>query len=251
MTKIKIKDISEWLASLTTVSDEGALENVFLLGRNNNGNMVKVPVSVLMGGEAPEEPDPNDTRGWWIDSSNNKTYFDSTATFIDNGVMSQPPWIQNAVEIRLCAGITSFKTPVTDEDYVFRFAVSGSEFQDTSNNILKVLDFGDAEVTTIPTGLISSRAGDYGDNVLERVILNDKVTKIDPWGFELFLWPEHNFTIEVHGVLTDIGDSNSPGIDNPWEGVVYFKTASENVTSLTNLVSSLLGEGKYSVSAFD
>lgn len=123
-----------------------------------------------------------DTRGWWIHKDTNaKTYFDTTSSFIANGIMSRPGWIANAKEIRLCAGITDFaKIPASTffgGGYSPRTHSVSSVFYVDDNGTpapLQKIDFGSASAATAYCMMFSML------NQLTDVVLNSSVTKIEP-----------------------------------------------------------------------
>lgn len=124
-----------------------------------------------------------DTRGWWVHYQTGvKTFFDATADFIDaNGVMSKPSWVEDAKEIRLCAGITDFihySITLKYGSYYTPQSHSGGEYllygvTPFANNLEK-FDFGDASAPTAYLGMFS------GLPKLSDVIFNSAVTKLEP-----------------------------------------------------------------------
>ena len=83
--------------------------------------------------------------GYWIHRTTNvKEYFDLSASFIDNGIMSKPSWYQDAKEVKIPDGVTdlvnscfsysSFLTSITIPESVT--TIGQSCFQDCSSLIL-------------------------------------------------------------------------------------------------------------------
>lgn len=251
---ITIEDIKTWMASLPTLvkADLGEESTAFILGLDK-GAMVKIPVALLEGGEAPEEPtEPTvEPRGWWVHKDTDvKTYFDDTANFIDNGIMSRPSWIEDAKEIRLCAGITGFTTSEHPAYYtqtcnVFNYDTSA---QTHLNHVLERLDFGEASVVNLPVGLIGNSGGPFVE-----LKLNDTVKTINMWC--IFGWYLLNEIPEIRviipGEITSMGGElyesyvlafeNLSELTDESRTTFKFYTPAEYMTGLSNMISSTTG----------
>ena len=197
-----------------------------------------------------------DLRGFWIHKDTNvKTYFGADADFIDNGVMSRPSWIANAKEIRLCSGITEFET-ITSEGFTYTdvFAIDTGT---GSNFVLEKLDFGNAQIETIPMSLIGAFKVE-GESIKEaafrELVLNSYVRTIAMTAMASYL-STSDVIITIMPGVTAIGgyDPNNPGyffagfVDyKSYEGAVKkftIKTPSSNIAALTNLIANAGGTG--------
>lgn len=259
-TNITIREISEWLNSLASVTNENDIDDVYVLGRDASGNMVRISAALLRGGE-----EPADTRGWWIHKdTKEKSYFDSSASFISNGIMSRPTWIADAEEIRLCAGITGFTTsayPIYGFDAcnVFNYEDKENDGNHFVNRVLKVLDFGDADIANVPNGLIGLNGGTF-----DTLRFNSKVRTLGLW--TIYGWLE-NFPIgTVKVVFPYLPESmgaiwwGSPvaAFDNfiyyepENAGSFIFYTNSGDITNLNTMLDTTYGtNGSYSVADID
>lgn len=204
--------------------------------------------------------------GYWVHKDTGvKTYFGADAPFINNGVMSQPPWIENAKEIRLCTGITAFDTtyePIRDaylSNNVFTYLYDVGGWQVHVNGVLEKLDFGNAVVQTLPVNLIIGYGLSSTQNppyipVFRELILNSSVQTIEFMAIIMFIttW---NVAITVFpglqtvgGYYTQEGQSHYEiGIANQnHSGGAYgfvFLTPSSNVSALQNLLANAGGAG--------
>lgn len=204
--------------------------------------------------------------GYWVHKDTGvKTYFGADADFINNGVMSQPPWIENAKEIRLCTGITAFATTydptsgVYLSNNVFTYLYDVGGLQVPANGVLEKLDFGNAVVQTLPANLIIG----YGFNsyqnppyipVFRELILNSSVQTIDKAAIGMFIstW---NVVITVFpGLQTVGGYISQEGQSHYMIGIAntnssggafgfVFLTPSSNVSTLQNLLANAGGAG--------
>lgn len=203
--------------------------------------------------------------GYWVHKDTGvKTYFGADASFISNGVMSQPPWIENAKEIRLCTGITAFDSVydptegVYSSNNVFTYLYDGGDFQIPVNGVLEKLDFGNAAIQTLPGSLLIGYGLNSSQNppyipVFRELILNSAVQTmlqsilvfITGWNVVITVSPGLQ---AVGGYYTHEGQVYyAPGIINsnvtPGAFGFVFLTPSSNVSALQNLLANAGGAG--------
>lgn len=196
--------------------------------------------------------------GYWVHKDTGvTTYFGADADFINNGVMSRPDWIVYAKEIRLCSGITEFEVltiTISDPDwgdYVYEDIYVFSSVENLNNpgsylhnDVLEKLDFGNASVEEIPSGLLQvyswydSGATIAVEHSFKELVLNENVER----AYDMILvtaLQTRDVTVIIPVTPTYVGgnewgpffsDQNTPRIKK-----FIIKTPYANVTSLSNL----------------
>ncbi len=192
-------------------------------------------------------PVEEDTRGWWIHYQTGvKTYFDATADFIDaDGVMGRPYWINNAKEIRLCAGITDFSKQPVFYQYGPNYTPSSHScsnvfWSNYYNPNLEKVDFGDAQVSTVYVDMLSPTRL----TALTEVVLNDSVTKLEPAFYNES--PRNvlkRITIPSSVVTMENGNVTGTGTVEVFGGNAGIETIYTDVGNTTALQALLNGKG--------
>ncbi len=163
--------------------------------------------------------------GYWVHKDTAvKTYFGADADFIDNGVMSRPDWLFDAVEIKLCSGINDFE--LTEVDFGGEIVYPCLVFIDVDletgeggNDVLQNIDMSNTAVNTLTFSTF------YSCTSLNSITLPDSLTGME---FQAFFNCASLTSINLPEGLTSIGDS-----------AFYSCTSLSLVTSLPTVPPSL------------
>lgn len=181
----------------------------------------RVRRKILISSKAIEIPQD----GYWVHKDTAvKTYFGADAPFINNGVMSRPDWLFDAVEIKLCSGINDLElTEVESEWGIFYmclvFADLNFETGEGGNNVLQNIDMSNTLVNTVGDNAF------YSCTSLASITLPDSLTSI---GDSAFYSCTSLTSITLPDSLTSIGSD-----------AFYFCTSLSLVTSLPTIPPSL------------
>lgn len=187
--------------------------------------------------------------GFWVHKDTGvTTYFGADADFITNGIMSKPSWIANAKEIKLCTGITSFETVISDVHVTSSTLLIG----DSDNMVLEKLDFGNANIENIPTGLLNALSytqPTFFQGALHTIVFNSSVKNIDMEAFTSAL-VDHDVVIYAPvfttvGGLVDIGGGEmiyTQGFSSV-NGSYQMIFITNNVSELTTMLANAGGAG--------
>ncbi len=165
--------------------------------------------------------------GYWVHKDTAvKTYFGADADFINNGVMSRPDWLFDAVEIKLCSGINDFELTELEvggeTGYVcLVFIDINFETGEGGNDVLQNIDMSNTAVNTLTFSTF------YSCTSLNSITLPDSLTGIE---FQAFIFCASLTSITLPEGLTSIGDN-----------AFYYCTSLSLVTSLPTIPPSLGG----------
>ena len=164
--------------------------------------------------------------GYWVHKDTAvKTYFGADADFINNGVMSRPDWLFDAVEIKLCSGINDFELTVVEiggqiVGYAcLVFVDLNIETGEGGNDVLQNIDMSNTLVNTLPFGTF------YSCRSLTSITLPDSLTSIGDYAFASCT---SLTSINLPDSLTSIGGA-----------AFYYCTSLSLVTSLPTIPPSL------------
>ena len=124
-----------------------------------------------------------DPRGYWIHHTTNvKEYFDLSASFINNGIMSQPPWYRGAKVVKIPDGVTD----LGDRCFYRCTSLASITLPESVNSLGSQCFFECGALTSIniPEGVTS--LGGYcfaGCNALTSITLPESVTSIVAYCF--------------------------------------------------------------------
>lgn len=202
-----------------------------------------------------------DTRGYWVHKNTGvKTYFNLSASFISNGIMSRPTWMGDAKEVKLCAGITgfhikSYSVPPYTVEYSNVFWQEDVDITSEmyKNTILEVLDMSLTSVTELPSTLISAfsvdeNTGKYIPSPFTQLVLPPTLISIIRSAINIFA--ENSATIKgFTNALAEIGGvqpwgSQEAGIMLLDDNTHIFVTETSNVPHLTNLIDTENAAGR-------
>ena len=203
--------------------------------------------------------------GYWVHKDTGvTTYFGADASFINNGVMSRPPWITNAKEIKLCSGISDLETEIIEEggeslEVCLVFYTGESEY----NAILESIDFS---LTTLHTLYqmtlacigVDSQSGLMAPGKLNHITLPSTLSVIEVNGIIVSASAPDDVVIENIPLLNRIGmyleiegtEYVTPGIINykyheGGSSTFILKTAQSNVNALASIIKDF---GEYGAS---
>lgn len=122
--------------------------------------------------------------GYWVHRDTAvKTYFGADADFINNGVMSRPDWLFDAVEIKLCSGINDLELTGVEQGgevvgYVcLVFVDVNPETGEGGNNVLQSIDMSNTLVNTLGDNAF------YSCTSLTSITLPEGLTSIGKYAF--------------------------------------------------------------------
>lgn len=214
---------------------------------------------VYYGSEKVWGTQPAVQDGYWVHKDTEVvTYFGADADFINNGVMSRPPWIADAVVIQLCSGITEFEIthyyyPEVGNYYVCE--VFHENLETMANNVLMSLDMSQTTITELPFATISSGYFDGSNFVLgtfQYLVCPPTLQKFK--GQSVFCnLPDYAYfsILNIPPSLNQIGEyftqdgeshySFGIGLQNPMgmkKGKLHLYTPTSNVAALTSLINT-------------
>lgn len=142
--------------------------------------------------------------GYWVHKDTAvKTYFGADADFINNGVMSRPDWLFDAVEIKLCSGINDLELTGVEQGgevvgYVcLVFIDFNFETGEGGNNVLQNIDMSNTLVNTLGFNTF------YSCTSLTSITLPEGLTSI---GVNTFLSCASLTSITLPNSLTSIAN---------------------------------------------